>query len=415
MTITFDQWLNYIEGLHPQTIDLGLERIKIPASRLGLLSFTCPVITIGGTNGKGSCVAFLEAMLTAAGYRIGSYTSPHLLRFQERARIKGQEMTDEAWCTAFATIEEARENTPLTYFEFTSLAALWLFQQAKLDALVLEVGLGGRLDAVNCVDNDLAIISTIAMDHMDWLGNTREAIAIEKAGIMRPGKPVIIGDYDPPSVLASEAKRLGAVAYFANQDFTAELAAPGYWCWQSPQIAYENLPLPHLPLQNAATALMAIHGIADKLPINRQHIEQGLVQAFLPGRFQRLNTSIPSIVDVAHNPASAQLLAKRLTSQAISGKIRAVIGMLKDKDISGSLQAMIPLVSAWYIGGLTVPRGAESEILAKHLQDLGVVAYHSHNRVVEAYQHAVLDSEKDDCIVVFGSFHTVAEVMEIAQ
>lgn len=406
-----ENWITYIEALHPQVMELGLERIKKVADRLDLLEFSCPIITIGGTNGKGSCLAFTEAIWMAAGYSVGSYTSPHLLRFSERVHINGQELADQLWCQAFTFIEENRGDQALTFFEFTTLAALWIFQQCPLDLIILEVGLGGRLDAVNIVDADVAIIATIAMDHMDWLGNSREAIAKEKAGIMRANKPVVIGDYDPPAVLFEEAAAYGAHAYVANRDFSAKKTGPDTWEWRSENTCYENLPQPHLPLQNAATAIMAVECLEEKLPVTRQHIEQGLLKASLPGRFQRLKTRVPTIVDVAHNPASTQLLAQRLVEEPIKGKIRAVFAMLADKDIAESIRPLLPLVAHWHIAGLDMPRGASSEMLAQHLQALGVVDYDSHTSVSLAYKAAQQDSFENDCVLVFGSFHTVAGVL----
>lgn len=410
MPNTLSTWLATIENFHPETIALGLERTKAVAEKLKLLNFPCPIITVAGTNGKGSCVAFLEAILTIAGYRTGAYTSPHLLRFQERARIQKQEITDELWVKAFTQVEQARGQVQLTYFEFTTLAALWLFQQAGVEVLILEVGLGGRLDAVNIIDPDIAVITTIALDHMDWLGNTRTAIAQEKAGIMRTNKPAVIGDFAPPETIYSTAKQMGAQLYTVNTDFSYQQKA-GYWDWQSQKNHWQNLPLPNLPMQNAATALMAIELLQPRLKINREHIDQGLQTATLPGRFQQLTKPAPTILDVAHNPAAAELLAQRLQQTPCPGQTLAVVSILADKDIAETLRPLIPRVSHWYLAGLAMPRGTKPENLEKHLQAAGVVAYDTRATVTEAYKSAVSHCKNGDRILVFGSFHTVAEVM----
>ncbi len=410
---TFADWLNYIEALHPQNIAMGLERIKPIAASLGVDASACPVITIAGTNGKGSCVAFLEAIYRAQGYRTGAYTSPHLLHFSERVRINGEEVPETAWQRVFAQVEQARGKTPLTFFEFTTLAALLLFKFDALDVLLLEVGLGGRLDAVNLLDPDVAVITTVGLDHQDWLGDTREAIGREKAGIFRAHAPAICGDPDPPDSVIATAAAVGAAFYGVDRDFFGRLNPDGrVWQWQCGAGSYHDLPVPLLPWQNAVTALMAIQCLAGRLPVTHQAIVQGLQIANLPGRFQRVSDPVSSIYDVAHNPQSAELLAQRLSQLPRSGKVRAVVSILGDKDIRSTLQPLLPLIDVWYIGGLNTPRGVKAEIIVNHLRDLGVEQYYSAETVILAHQMALKECEKEDQLLVFGSFHTVAAVLE---
>lgn len=435
---TFAAWLQYIESLHPKTMAMGLERIQPIAAQLGVERFTCPVITIGGTNGKGSCVAFLESIYRAQGYLTGAYTSPHLLHFSERVRIQGQEVSDSHWQEAFGHVEAARGETPLTFFEFTTLAALWLFQGQDLDVILLEVGLGGRLDAVNLVDSDVAIITTIALDHQEWLGDSREAIGREKAGIFRAHKAAICGDPDPPQSVLDIAAAKGAVFYGMetgsgalfqrpamhartsgkeeklSRSFAGQLTHEGrFWQWRYQDQSYSELPLPRLPWQNAVTALMAVHCLAPQLPVTRQAIDQGLQTACLPGRFQQVSHPVPGIYDVAHNPQSAELLAQRLSESPRPGKMRAVVSILGDKDIKSTLRPLLPLVDVWYVGGLDIPRGVKAAVMVEHLRDLGVGAYFQAETVPLAYEMALRDCEKEDHLLVFGSFHTVAAVLRL--
>lgn len=407
-------WLTYLETLHPKTIDLGLERTREVALRLDLLPFQCPVITVAGTNGKGSCVALLESIFLAAGYRVGTYTSPHLLSYNERVRVNGIMAEDGALCSAFSAVDTARHNTSLTYFEFGTLAALWLFKRARLDLVILEVGMGGRLDAVNIVDADVAIISTIALDHMEWLGNDREAIGFEKAGIMRSGKPVVCGDFATPNSVREYAKQIGAVLYCQGEDFHFESKA-NHWAYVNECAAGQvlvDLPVPKIELQNAATTLRAVELLSDQLPIARSLLDTALRKVFLPGRFQIIeNQKIMTILDVAHNPAAGELLAKKLRMVSISGRILAVVAMLADKDAHGTVAPLIQQVSTWYVAGLDVSRGGASQLLAVQLQLLGAKTVHEHTRVRDGYEHALRDAQPGDCIVVFGSFYTVAEVL----
>lgn len=429
MEKSLPQWFSYIENLHTSTIVLGLERILPVAQKLQLLSFPCPVITVGGTNGKGSCVAFLEQILTAAGYTVATYTSPHLLRFNERIRIANKEIDDLSIINAFEEVEKVRSGITLTSFEFITLAALILFKAAKPDVLLLEIGLGGRLDAVNLVEADISIITSIALDHMDFLGDTREAIAYEKAGIFRSGKPAICGDPDLPANIVEVAKTLKAPLYAVDRDFSFGLASDGLsWFWACPlpnlpplaregtkkEISYSNLPIPNLPLQNAAIALMAIQCLQSRLKVNVTAITEGLKKAFLPGRFQRFKTPVEVILDVAHNPASATYLAKRLSEEPTQGITRAVVSILSDKDVIETLRPLLALVQIWYVADLELPRGSTAENMGNCLQQLGVTAYdiHQSKSVAEAFQKAMQASQIQDRILVFGSFHTVAAVLE---
>ncbi len=406
---TLPEWLSYIETLHPQTIALGLERVQTVANRLGVRESSCPVVTVGGTNGKGSCVTFLAAILQAAGYKVGTYTSPHLLNFQERAQINGESIADQQWITALEQVEQARQYITLTYFEMTTLAALWLFRQAKLEVIILEVGLGGRLDAVNIVDADVAVITTVAMDHMEWLGNNRETIASEKAGIFRAGKPAICGDFNPPATLIEYAEKINAPLYCINRDFSYQKGLTT-WKWQGTKISYTQLPLPSLPLQNAATALMALECLTS-LGVSQPAITQGLVVANLPGRFQQFHHPINFILDVAHNPAAAELLAEQLQAQPVSGRTLGVVSILADKDIAGTLQPLLPCIDDWYVAGLGVTRGASADTMAMQLQQLGIKACNKAVSVTAAFYAAVAACGKSDRVIVFGSFYTVAEVL----
>ncbi|HVV67900.1 MAG TPA: bifunctional tetrahydrofolate synthase/dihydrofolate synthase [Gammaproteobacteria bacterium] len=403
-------WLSYIETLHPKTIALGLDRVQKVANTLGVRVFNCPIIIVGGTNGKGSCVTFLESILQAAGYRTGTYTSPHLLRFEERGRINNQSINEQQWVTALAEVEKAREEIALTYFEMTTLAVLWLFQRAGLDALILEVGLGGRLDAVNIVDADVAVITTIALDHMDWLGDNREAIGSEKAGIFRRGKPAVCGDFSPPVSIRDYAQKIKAPLYCINQDFNYQQFETS-WNWQCADVQYVGLPLPSLPLQNAASALMALQCLPGWVA-NQDAIALGLKSASLPGRFQQFTHPVNGILDVAHNPAAAAFLAARLQTLPIVGKTLAVVSILADKDIAGTLQPLLPYVDSWYVSGLAVARGVSSDTMLMQLRDLGVKNCYKADSVAVAFQNVVAACGKTDRVLVFGSFHTVAEVLE---
>lgn len=405
-------WLSYLETLHPKSISLGLERVSLVAQQLNLLPFPYPVITVAGTNGKGSCVALMENILLAQGYRVATYTSPHLLRYNERIRINGLEISDNELCAAFADVEAARGDILLTYFEFGTLAALLLFKQTTLDAVVLEIGMGGRLDAVNIIDPDVAIISTIDLDHMEWLGQDRETIAVEKAGIMRTNKPVVCGDFNIPNSIYNQANKLRAKLYCQQKDFSYQLHER-VWSWQSHQQQLKNLPLPNIELQNAATVLQATELLPNNLPVSVEAIRQGLKQVFIPGRFQVFAEAVTTIVDVAHNPAAARLLAEQLKRQPSTGKTYAVVAMLQDKDMRNTLIALLKVIDAWFVAGLAVPRGGDSKLLAKQLKTLAVENHDEYATVSAAYKAALAQAQPNDRIIVFGSFYTAAEILQM--
>ncbi|ARA75726.1 bifunctional tetrahydrofolate synthase/dihydrofolate synthase [Pectobacterium brasiliense] len=397
-------WLHYLEHLHAQAIDLGLERVKQVAEHLQLLQPAPTVFTVAGTNGKGTTCCTLESILLAAGLRVGVYSSPHLVRYTERVRIQGKELPEALHTQAFADIEAGRGAVSLTYFEFGTLSALQLFKQANLDVVILEVGLGGRLDATNIVDADVSVVTSIAIDHTDWLGNDRESIGREKAGIFRQGRPAVVGEPDMPGTIADVAAEKGAQLHRRGRDWEYSMQRET-WSWQDKQRELSRLPLPNVPLANAATALAALH--YSSLNVSEEAIRQGLQHAALPGRFQTVQASPRLILDVAHNPHAAAYLANRLAELPKTGKVRAVVGMLSDKDIAGTLAHLTPLVDAWYCAPLEGPRGATAQQIAEHL-----TRSQSFSDVVTAWKQAMSEATEQDIVIVCGSFHTVAHVME---
>ena len=413
MPSTLADWLEYIERQHPRSIELGLDRVRAVAARMGLEAPAPRVVTVGGTNGKGSTVAFIEAIARAAGWRVGAYTSPHLLRYNERVRIDGREAGDEALVAAFAAVETARSDVPLTYFEFGTLAALRLFADAGLDLAVLEVGLGGRLDAVNLVDADIAVITTVDLDHQDWLGADREAIGAEKAGIARPWKPLVLGDTEPPSSVVGHAYRIGASAIVYGSDFFAEPVDGRAWRWRELNFALD-LPRPQLAgdiqLRNAAVAIAALRALPDDLP--DAAFADGVAAARLPGRLQRVEVSgVEVLVDVAHNPQAAGTLAAALAAIPAPGRTLAVYAALADKDLAGVVAALADVVDHWRIAGLAGDRGLDVDAFAQRLQ--GTVAAQAARSVdVAAALDAALGAARPgDRAVVFGSFHTAAAAL----
>ncbi|MGG4730947.1 bifunctional tetrahydrofolate synthase/dihydrofolate synthase [Leclercia adecarboxylata] len=398
-------WLSYLENLHSKAIDMGLERVSQVAARLDVLKPAPFVFTVAGTNGKGTTCRTLESMLMAAGYKVGVYSSPHLVRYTERVRVQNAELAESAHTAAFAEIEAARGDISLTYFEYGTLSALWLFKQAQLDVVILEVGLGGRLDATNIVDPDVAVVTSIALDHTDWLGPDRESIGREKAGIFRAGKPAIVGEPDMPHTIADVAQEKGALLQRRDVDWRYSVTESG-WRFEDAKGALENLPLPQVPQPNAATALAALR--ASGLTVNEQAIRDGIQQAILAGRFQIVSESPRLILDVAHNPHAAAYLAGRLKSLPKTGRVLAVIGMLHDKDIGGTLACMESVVDSWYCAPLEGPRGATAEQLMQHLGQGQTFA-----SVERAWCAAMADARPEDTVLVCGSFHTVAHVMDV--
>lgn len=411
---TLDDWLRWQETLHPMAIELGLDRVQTVLRHLQPEAPPLAVITVGGTNGKGSCVAFLDAILRTAGYRVGAYTSPHLLRYNERIRVNGVEVDDTDLCRTFARIDAARGDISLTYFEFGTLAALEQFQQAGAEVAVLEVGLGGRLDAVNVVDADAALVTSIALDHTDWLGPDRDSIGYEKAGIYRPGRPAICADPDPPPRLLEHARTIGARLLRVGPDYGfARMGAT--WRWWSGAAQFDALPLPALAgesqLGNAAAALMALSSLRDRLPVDAAAIRTGLERAWLPGRFQVIPGPIEWILDVAHNPAAAAVLAAHLRERVCVGRTRAIIGLLADKNADGVIQALASVVDEWHPVTLAGARGRASAELAACLRSAGIRAITPHDDIANACRATLDAADAGDRIVACGSFHVVAPVL----
>ena len=398
-------WLYYLEHLHSQAIDMGLDRIRQVAQRLDLLKPASFIFTVAGTNGKGTTCRTLETLLMAAGYRVGVYSSPHLVRYTERVRVQGQELTEALHTASFAEIEAGRGDISLTYFEYGTLSALKLFQQAQLDVVILEVGLGGRLDATNIVDADVSVITSIALDHLDWLGPDRESIGREKAGVFRAGKPAIVGEPDMPLSIAAVAKEKGAQLIQRDRDWSYRQQAES-WSLRDAWGELNDLPLPQVPLPNAASAIVALR--ASGLNVSEDQIRANLPLAILPGRFQTVSESPRVILDVAHNPHAAAYLASRLATLANKGAVHVVVGMLHDKDIAGTLAALAPQVNHWYCAPLDGPRGATAQQLMSHLSQQA----QAFADVEHAWQHAREQAKPEDIVLVCGSFHTVAQVME---
>lgn len=415
---TLDGWLQLIEQRSPErVIDLGLERVRAVAERMGL-RVGVPVFTVAGTNGKGSVCALLEAMLRAAGWRTGVYTSPHLLRFEERCRIDCENAAPEALAAAFARVEAARGEAPLTYFEFTTLGILDTLVRAGVDALILEVGLGGRLDAVNIIDADCAIISSIGLDHTHLLGATLDDIGREKAGIMRAGRPAIICEAQPPASVLVHAAEIGADAWLAGRDFTAQQRG-AQWTWEGRGQRVESLPLPVLPgahqLGNAAGAIAALQATKARLPVPEEAMRAGLRAATLTGRLQVLEGWPQVVLDVAHNPQAATALAQALRALGAAPRTHAVFGAMADKDIAGVLACLDDAVDAWYFCDLPTPRAASAQALldiwrgaTKRGNVAHAAAFATPVQALDAAAHACCSADR---IVTFGSFYTVAGVL----
>ncbi|MEO9137185.1 MAG: bifunctional tetrahydrofolate synthase/dihydrofolate synthase [Casimicrobiaceae bacterium] len=423
---TLAAWLTFIETLHPKAIAMGLDRVAAVAGR-SAIRIECPVITVAGTNGKGSTCAMLETIYRRAGFRTGLYASPHLLRFNERVRIAGEEAGDAALVAGFETVEAARKPvradvaaTPITYFEFSTLAALLLFSEARLDVLILEVGLGGRLDAVNLIDADIAVVTTIDIDHVDYLGTTREAIGREKAGIFRPGKRAVCGDPNPPQSLLDHAAAIGAPLWRIGRDYRYAVQGT-QWRYEGPGGGRYGLPFPALrgahQLGNAATALVTLDALRERLPVSGGAVREGLVHVELPGRFQVLPGRPTIVLDVAHNPQAARVLSDALSTMGFFPRTFAVFGMLADKDIDGVVRALARRIDAWYVAPLAGPRGASAARIEAALSAGGVVerAIRVFDDIGQAFDAARSDANETDRIAAFGSFLTVAAALAAAR
>lgn len=417
MQRSLGEWLAYLEQLHPSAIDMGLERSQQVLARLELGWLAPRVVTVTGTNGKGSTCAFVAALLRAQGLKVGVYSSPHLLRYNERVVIDGVEVSDEHLCEAFAAVEAARGEISLTYFEMGTLAAFWLFKRFALDAVVLEVGLGGRLDAVNLVDADLSLVTSIGVDHVDYLGDTRESVAYEKAGIFRPGKPALCGDIDPPQPLLDKAAELGCPLFLRGNDF--DLASTGaHWHWRGRMldgsvVELRDLPLLDLPMENAALALQAF--LLTGLSWDEGKVRQALLETRITGRLDRRvlvfnGKRVELLLDVGHNPHAAEYLGRRLQARPCKGRRLAVFGLLADKDLAGVLAPLQGLVDDWAVAPLATPRSRPAVELADALTNLGATVK-SYASVDAALQGQCAQAAADDQILLFGSFFCVGEAL----
>ena len=407
---TLTEWLDWQQRLHSSSIDLGLERIRVVARRMSLLSMDCRIITVAGTNGKGSSVAMLEAMLQPHG-RIGTYTSPHLLRYNERIRIDGMEVDDDTLCAAFEQVEQARRGTSLSFFEYGTLAAMWIFRERDIDIAVLEVGLGGRMDAVNLWDAEIALITSISLDHTEWLGQTREAIAREKAGIMRPGQIAICGEPDPPFSIQDHAQRLGTRLLRIGADYHAEPVDPEHWRYRDRDGMALELPIPHrmvgtVQLNNAASVLMILRHLEMFDP---QHIRHALDKVNLVGRFQILDDPVDAILDIAHNPDSAVNLARNLRRHRPGRRLHAVFSSMREKDVTGMFEPLTPLFESWHLSEIESPRAMPLATLQLLAETCRLPNVHVHSSLADAWTAAARLAGADGTVVMFGSAFAVGE------
>lgn len=422
---TIEGWVEYTQTIHARSIDLTLDRVIEVRDRLNLGELSFHAIAVAGTNGKGSTVAMLESIYRAAGYSTGAYTSPHLVHYNERIRINGQSATDHAILESFNRVEAARGDTTLTYFEFGTLAALDQLSRSNIDIALLEVGLGGRLDAVRAFPAALSLVTSIGLDHQDWLGDTREEIGAEKAGIAQPGRPIICCDLDPPASIASAAQSIGAMLLQSGVDFSATAisdtpgarVSEGTWKFSSPLLGdIDSLPAPSIPgvhqVNNAAGVVAAIALMQDRLAVTDEVLRQGLSQVTLAGRLQILRRDPMVVLDVSHNAEAVKSLAEFLQINKVTGKTRIVLGMLGDKPVETAVSLLSPVVDEWFVCGLDVDRGTDtSQTVSRVAQGDAKTPIHSAADPVLAYKAALAASNPSDRVVVFGSFHTVGDIL----
>ncbi len=417
---SLQEWLTWQEGFYPQVIELGLERSASVYRKLHNTHAKPITLTVAGTNGKGSCVAFLEAIYHQQGYKVGAYTSPHILAYNERIKINRCEVSDEQICTAFARIEQVRGNTKLSYFEFGTLAALDIFQQQQVDVQILEVGLGGRLDAVNIIDTDAAIITNISIDHENFLGSTREEIGLEKAGIVRKDTPAIIGDNFPPDSLINFARKTGARISKINKDFIIDIHK-NHWHWHSTEADFAQLPYPalqgHHQFDNAASALQAIQLLNARLPVSRPAIDKGIRTACLLGRFQAIEDGDTNILlDVGHNPQAAHTLLQFLQNNHADKRMHAIFAMMRDKDYARVIKILQPIITHWYLPPLQTPRAQTPKALKACFVQQGIQSVQSNFKDLKnCYSTVRQASSSGDLIVIFGSFYLVSEFLSLSR
>lgn len=415
---TLNEWLRWQEGLHYKAIDLGLERCRAVADRMDLLTPQYRVISVAGTNGKGTSAAMLDQIYRDAGYSVGLYTSPHLVRYNERIRIRGREVEDAALCAAFDRVDQCRGDISLTYFEFGTLAALHLFRENAVQLAILEVGMGGRLDAVNILDADAALICTIALDHVQWLGGTRELIGREKAGIMRAGRPAVCSDGAPPASIQAHAAAIGARLHLLNRDFWIDRHAT-HWDWRSDRAIVPGLPTTgpfnNALINNTAGVLMTVELMAEIFPVGQRGLRDSLARVSVPGRFQIFADRIPPVIlDVAHNPQSAGALAQNLAQHHAPGKTHLIIGMLDDKDHRGVIEALSMAVDDWYVVSLRQNRGTDGRVLARIIDAVNQAgAAGIFDTVAAALSAARGRAAIGDRIVITGSFVTVGAALQL--